>query len=227
MKDRLADDPQLKSLLLHLEEAPNIKGDIEMAIPAEPQGEVVTQAVNDCLIQTYASKYETPKNDREAIESLIQVFKGILGNGGISSDVKDGIGEYFRILSNRHLPAFEWLLEAFHVASKKEDQKRNFPYVVGMIRYWMKYGFGHIPSQEEEEVVGFFEDTTGTEVTPKTRMLIQNLMGTYGSIKVAIMIANLSGNQDLSMLMAKLLKESMETKYPNKKGAAHHVCKEM
>ncbi|QNR70480.1 hypothetical protein IAQ67_28640 (plasmid) [Paenibacillus peoriae] len=177
---------------------------------------VVTQAVNDNLIETYAARYVTPKTDSEAIETLILVFKDILGDGSISNDVKDGIGEYFRILANRNLPAFEWLLEAFHVASKKEDHKRNFPYVVGMVRYWMKFGFGHIPAQEEEEVISYFEEVTGVGVTPRSRMLIQNLMATYGSIKVTIMISDLNVNKDISVLMAQLLKEYLDNKYPKK-----------
>jgi len=215
MKDRLADDPLLTSLLTKLKNDSNIEGEIQMTNTSMDQ-DVVTQAVNDNLIETYAARYVTPRTGSEAIESLATVFKDILGDGIVSNDVRDGIGEYFRILSNRNLPAYEWLLEAFHVASKKEDHKRNFPYVVGMIRYWMKFGFGHIPAQEEEEVINHFEEVTGAMVTPRSRMLIQNLMGTYGAIKVTIMISNLSINKDISMLMAQLLKESMDSKYPKK-----------
>ncbi|MGG1263794.1 hypothetical protein [Brevibacillus laterosporus] len=172
-----------------------------------------TQEVSDNLKDTYAARYATPKNNSEAINILSSVFAEILGNGSISFEIRDGIGEYYRILSNRELPAFEWMMEAFHVASKKDNSKRNFPYVVGMLRVWMKYGFGHVPSQEEEDIVTYFEEITSTEVTPKARLLIQNLMGTYGGIKVTIMIGQLNNNKDLSMIMAEILKNSMDEKY--------------
>lgn len=169
----------------------------------------VSEPVADNLIQTYATRYEKPSDDSEAIAQLGDIFNDLMGY--VSDDVREGIGEYYRILSNRSLPAFEWILEAMHVASKKGDQKRNFPYVVGMIRRWMKYGFGYIPSQEEEEVVDYFEEVTGMEVTTKARTVIQHLMGTYGAIKVTRMIGSLSKDRDY--YMACILKQLLEEKY--------------
>lgn len=175
----------------------------------------VTEAVADNLTETYSSRYVKPSSDAAAIAELARIFQDLMGE--CSVEVKDGIGEYYRILTNRQLPAFEWMLEAFHVASKKEDHKRNFRYVIGMIRQWMKYGFGHIPSQEEEEVVGYFEEVTGTEVTPQARLVLQNLMGTYGAIKVTMMIGRLEKESDMSMLMAQILKDTLEERYPEMK----------
>lgn len=210
-KNMLGDNPALAAILMKAAEG--IKDNS------------VSDSVADNLMQTYSARYVKPDNDAEAIVRLGDIFKDLMGH--ISIEIRDGIGEYYRILSNRGLPAYEWLLEAFHVASKKEDHKRNFPYVVGMIRCWMKYGFGHIPSQEEEEVVSYFEEVTGTEVTPQARLVIQYLMGTYGAIKVTRMIGSLERDRDLSYLMVQVLKHSLEEKFPDVKEKALHVHENM
>jgi hypothetical protein len=201
MLNRLGDNPQLSALLQQVTTvaAPNIPMNTKVA---------------EILVDTYAIRYVKPSTDLSAIHNLADTFKALMGH--CTTEIQDGIGEYYRILTNRELPAFEWLLEAFHVASKKDDRKRNFPYVVGMIRCWMKYGFGHIPSQEEDEVISYFEEVTGTEVTPQTRLLIQNLMGTYGAIKVTRMVGGLERGRDISFLMAYVLKGSLEEKFPVK-----------
>lgn len=171
----------------------------------------VTDAVTDNLTATYANRYTKPASDEEAIEELARIFQTLMGE--CPDEVKDGIGEYYRILTNRHLPAFEWMAEAFHVVSKKEEQKRNFRYVVGMLRSWMKYGFGYIPSQEEAELVSYFEEVTGTETSTQARLMLQHLMGVYGVIKVTRMIGYLEKEADHSYIMAQALKTLLEEKF--------------
>jgi hypothetical protein len=207
MKNMLGDNPKLAEALLKAAES----------IKDTP----VTESVVGNLTETYASRYIKPDSDAAAIAALGDIFRDLMGH--VTVEIRDGIGEYYRILSNRGLPAYEWLLEAFHVASKKEDHKRNFPYVVGMIRCWMKYGFGHIPSQEEEEVVSYFEEVIGKEVTPQARLIIQHLMGVYGAIKVTRMIGYLERDQDRSILMAQALRHLLEEKFPDVKEKSLNV----
>lgn len=199
MLNKLGDNPQLASLLQSVS---------TVAATSNP----LNESVSANLVEVYAGRYVKPDNDVAAITSLGTAFKDLMGYCTV--EVRDGIGEYYRILSNRQLPAFEWILEAFHVASKKDDHKRNFPYIVGMLRQWMKYGFGHIPSQEEEEVVSYFEEVTGSPVSPQTRLILQNLMGNYGAIKVTRMVGGLERDHDLSFLIAQVLKGSLEEKFP-------------
>lgn len=202
-KNLLGDNPRLAELLAQVQ-------------TTEAAANPVTDEVRENLVATYSTRYKKPTGDVAAINSLGDIFKTLMGF--CSVEIRDGIGEYYRILANRGLPSYEWILEAMHVASKKDDNKRNFPYVVGMLRMWMKFGFGHIPSQEEEEVVNYFEEVTGTEVTPQTRLLLQNLMGTYGAIKVTRMIGSLERDRDLSYLMAQVLKGTLEEKFPTARG---------
>lgn len=170
---------------------------------------------NDQIIsmsQYYTSKYGTPKDDNDAIYKLVSIYKDLFGDIP-TQEVKEGIGEYFRILTNRELPAYLWILESLHVTSKKDKSKRNFPYCVGMLRTWMKYGFGHIPNQEEEELAEYFHEVTGFDVSFKARRVLQTLMGKYGLIKVTRMINELKDETDKSLLLMLQLQSMMDEKF--------------
>lgn len=164
------------------------------------------------MLQYYNKKYGTPVDDNDAINKLITIYKDLFGEVP-SEQVKEGIAEYYRILTNRDLPAYLWILEALHVTSKKDKEKRNFPYCVGMLRTWMKYGFGHIPNQEEDELVEYFEEVTGYEVSYNARRVLQNLMGKYGLIKVTRTINELKDDTDKSLILMLQLQAIMEEKY--------------
>lgn len=169
------------------------------------------------LIEHYAEKYGTPANDEEAIKQLCIIYRELMNVVVMSKDVSDGIGEYYRLINHRDLPAFEWILEAIHVTSKKSQEKRNFKYIVGMLRQWLKYGFGHIPNSEEAEVIDYFEEVIGTGISAEARSVIENLMGRYGAIKVTRMIGSLdSSDLDISLVKANTLKNLIERKYSSK-----------
>lgn len=162
--------------------------------------------------QYYTNRYGTPSNDNDAIEKLIQIYKDLFHETP-STEVQEGIGEYYRIISGRDLPAYSWLLESLHVTSKKDKGKRNFPYAVGMLRTWLKYGFGHIPNQEEDELIEYFTEVTGYECSLKARRVLQTLMGKYGLIKVTKMINELKNDGDMSLIMMLKLSSIMDDKY--------------
>lgn len=168
----------------------------------------------EVLNDYYVKRYGKPKDDDEAVQMLCKIFKELMGYNFLTQEVQDGIAEYYKILKTRELPAFEWMIEAFHAASRKSPEKRNFPYVIGMLRTWMKYGFGHVPSQEEEDVIDYLEEVIRQPVSPDARHIIQHLMGTYGAIKVTRMIAALDkGDIDISKVVAETIKEALQNKY--------------
>lgn len=177
----------------------------------------MTDAQITNMEEYYAKRYGVPENDKDAIEKLYNIYADLFKDTP-NSDIKEGIAEYYRILINRDLPAYTWLLEALHITSKKSTDKRNFSYIVGMLRTWMKHGFGYIPNQEEEEIVEYFEQVTGHEVTPKSRKLLQNLMGRFGCVKVTIMINKLKNNEDMSLLFMLKLRELCEENLEEKQG---------
>ncbi|WP_027417064.1 hypothetical protein [Aneurinibacillus terranovensis] len=168
----------------------------------------------------YIRRYGKPANDNEAIELLADIFKELMDSQTVTMEIKDGIADYYHILLNRDVPAFEWMVEAFHVTSKKDSHKRNFPYVCGMLRQWLKHGYGHIPSQEEEDIINYFEEVSGEETTMEARWLIKKYMATYGAIKVTRMIGSLHKSNDVSYIMALVLGELLQIKFgdtmPNK-----------
>lgn len=159
----------------------------------------------------YEKRYGKPINDNDAIKKLITIYDDLFGEPATQT-VRDAIAEYYRIISSRDLPAYEWILEALHVTSKKDKEKRNFPYCVGMLRSWLKYGFGHIPNQEEDEIVEYFEEITGCEMTLQARRVLQNLMGKYGAIKVTRMLNELK-DQDKAYMLMLYLQKIMDNKY--------------
>ncbi|MGG3801230.1 hypothetical protein [Metabacillus fastidiosus] len=70
-----------------------------------------------------------------------------------------------------------------------------------MLKNWIKYGFGHMPNQEEDEIVTYFEEVTGFEITYKARRVLQTLIGKYGVIKVTRMINELKADTDKSLIL--------------------------
>ena len=179
--------------------------------------QVAQKHTQSTLIEHYADKYGKPNNDEEAIKQLCIIYRVLMNVVVLSKDVSDGIGEYYRLINHRGLPAFEWILESIHVTSKKSQEKRNFKYIVGMLRQWLKYGFGHIPNAEETEVMEYFEEVIGTSVSTEARGVIENLMGRYGAIKVTRMIGSLNSDDlDVSLVKANTLKNLIESKYPDR-----------
>lgn len=125
------------------------------------------------------------------IGELTNLFRKSCDLKNITKEEQDAIGEYYRMLENRGLPAYHWMSEIFSIISKKEKSKKNIRYAIGMIRAWSKFGFGHIPSQEEKDLVEYFEEITGMEATPEIIAKIKKSLGEYGIVKVTRMIGRI------------------------------------
>lgn len=141
---------------------------------------------------------EAPDNP---IEALYTLFMDKMESNRITSQEKEGIGEYYRIIESRGLPAYQWMVEAINVLGKKDRQKRNIRYLVGIIRGWLKFGFGHLPSQEERDVVDFFEDVIGQEASQEAIHMIKQAMGKYGVVKLTRAIAKVETDKGLYMMV--------------------------
>lgn len=174
------------------------------------KGQSATALLHDHCVNTYGQ----PRTDEESINILSTIFKERMDLVELTPDIKEGIKDYYLIIKHRNLPAFDWLLEAIYITSKKGAEKKNLSYVVGMIRQWLKYGFGHIPNSEEGEVLDFFDEVVGSQASHKAINLIENLLGRYGAIKVTRMIGKLNVEEiDISLIMATMLKDTVEDKY--------------
>ena len=157
----------------------------------------------------YYKKHGKPESSGDALNKLYDVYIELFKLDRLDSDTKEGIAEYHRILSARGLPAYEWILEAIHVTSKKDSTKRNFGYIVGMLRQWMVNGFGYIPTTEENEVIDYFEEILGDKVSLQARQVIQRLMGEHGAVKLARKIGSIQ-NQGADYLLATHLEHLLE-----------------
>lgn len=167
----------------------------------------VTKTTEEQFRESYGEVPDLP------IPFLVDMFKQRVGVDPTQDD-KEAIGEYYRIIESRGLPAYYWMCEVLHVLSKKTVKKRTMRYACGMIRQWLVYGFGHIPTSEEADILDFFAEVVEQEVSQTAGHIIQELMGRYGVVKVARGIADVKDYKgDKSTLAAALLQVLMGQKF--------------
>lgn len=165
------------------------------------------------VVAEYNKKYGEPKSEMMELQNLEEIFMSIMGFHFLHDDVIDGIKENHRVLSDRNLPAYEWMVEAMHITSKKGRDKRSFGYVVGILRSWMTKGFGYIPNQEEDDIAEIFNEVTGMDMSESARHLLHTLMGRYGVIKITRAIAKMEREADFSLLLMSTIEDQMEDMY--------------
>lgn len=168
------------------------------------------------LKQTYDEKYGLqPRNDFESIRKLHSIYSKVMGIEVISQEEKDGIGEYYRKIQKRNQPAYYWILDAIHITSRKSKERRIFRYMIKILKNWMNYGYGYVPSEEEAEITSYFEDVVGTSIPSDIRYIIGELMSSYGAVTVTRMIGELkdySTPYAYMSLLRRLLEEREEEK---------------
>lgn len=168
------------------------------------------------LIDYYNKLYpkkKTFKSVNEEIDLLVEVYNEKMGY--INEEVKEGIAEVYRELSAKGNPAFYWIIEAIFRTYKKRNEKRTFSYIVGTIRNWTLYGFGNTSTGEEGELIDYFKETTGIELSVESRNLLINLLSKYGIIKVMKNIPSLK-EKDVSIVIMKLFEQYLKEQYePN------------
>jgi hypothetical protein len=166
----------------------------------------------DSLKEHYDTLYgEEPLTDKEVIERLDNVFHKVMHSANLS-DLKQRIAEQYRWLKSQGVPAYYWMLEAFHVTSKKKYGKRTFNYAVGMLRNWLRYGFGYMPTQEENELVEYLEEMIDMELSYESKRLLKQYMSHFGTIKVTRMIGTIS-KKDISYAVTLLLGDLLQQKF--------------
>lgn len=158
-------------------------------------------------------EYGNPETDNQAIIALTKMFSDLYGKHVLTTMVEQGIEEQYFLIKARGLPAYSWMAQAFHIVSKKKGEKRTFRYIVGMLRQWLKWGYGHLPSDEEEEIVDYFEEVTEEPISMEARDIIKRLMGEYGAIKVTRTIGDFRSGSNKSKHFAMILERILEEKY--------------
>jgi hypothetical protein len=166
---------------------------------------------------------EPPKSDADCIGELCRIFQEVMRHQFLTYQLREGIAEQYRLLKSDGIEAYYWMIEAFHVTSKKNLDKRHFKYVVGMLRNWKRYGFGYMPTQEESELVEYLEEELGIDLSTESRRLLKNYIIAYGSIKTTRMIGELQNN-DTSYPMTVFLGELLKNKFGSRvlKDEEHH-----
>lgn len=161
------------------------------------------------MSNTHRDSYK-PTNTVEELSIIKEIYVERI-NSNASTGELEALEEYYRLVQQKELDAFEWLVEALYVVSKKDNSKRNVPYLAGMIRKWLVYGFGYIPTKEEEVLVGFIEQDFGVKMSYHSRTILQNLMATYGVIELTRAISK-SDDLDVATFILQAIGERLEGK---------------
>lgn len=179
-------------------------------LEALEKSKIELKEVQDLTTRNLTERYGTPESDTDAIYNIINSFDAMVKPSSV--DDREALEEYYRIIMNRNLPAYQWIMEAIHVVSKKGDEKRNVNYIIGMLRSWLKNGFGNIPSTEQDEITAFIQETIGCHLSGDARQVLQGLLGTYGSNKIAFNTHKLKG-VDYSYVMMLSLRDILSKEY--------------
>lgn len=150
------------------------------------------------------------------IQALEHTYHQKMGN--CDTNEREAIGEYYRMIEARRLPAYEWMMEAIHVTGKKEEGKRNINYMIGIIRKWLTHGFGYIPSMEEELIVGYIEEDYGVTLNSKARADLLSMLGKYGVVRLTREVSKV--DIDLSEAIITALESRLDN---SEKGGGSHA----
>ncbi|MDH6674265.1 hypothetical protein M2277_004957 [Paenibacillus sp. LBL] len=181
----------------------------------------------------YDNKYGRPNDEGQEIDILTKVYRRFFPRMTIAEG--EGIAEYYRSLKAKGLPAYLWMQEAIHVLSKKHRNKQSFRYFVGILRHWTLYGFGHIQSEEEDDIIEYFMECSklnSEEVSAHSRSRLRNILGSYGVVTLSKILNEVS-NMDKSRIFVDLIETIANTDYEtsyqkrqNKINSGHEVIEE-
>lgn len=172
----------------------------------------------ELLKKTYDLKHGVqPSSDYESIRVLHSLYSSMI-DPVMSQEEKDGIGHYYRSIKGRNEPAYYWILDAIYIVSRKSNTKKKFGYFVSILKNWMKYGYGYIPSDELSEIISYFEETTNTEVPDQMRKSFNELLSTFGAVGVTRMVGSLR-DYDPAHAFFLLLKEVLSERYSHGKSS--------
>lgn len=166
------------------------------------------------LQRHYERLHGVPIGDYDAVEKLTDAYSQLF-KVEIDQHLRDGIAQQYRWLQSKGIPAYLWMLEAFHSTIRKVPSKQNFGYVVGTLRNWQKNGFGTMPATEIDDVIDFFEEVIGKMPSNQATILLRQLMASYGSVRVTRGISELQKSSDMSKLYVHVLSGILRDKFPD------------
>lgn len=161
----------------------------------------------------YDNKYGRPNDDGQEVDILTKVYRRFFPRMTIAEG--EGIAEYYRSLKAKGFPAYLWMQEAIHVLSKKHRSKQSFRYFVGILRHWTLYGFGHIQSEEEDDIIEYFMECSrlnSEEVSAQSRSRLRNILGNYGVVTLSKILNEVS-NMDKSKIFVDVIESIAESDY--------------
>jgi len=166
-------------------------------------------------------KKEIIENDDIHEKNIAKLFKYYRNkiNHYMQTNEQEGITEMYYWLNTRQVDSCKYIMAAIDIFSRKGDNiKTNFGYLVTIVRNWITYGFGYMPTKEEQVVSDMFEEVLKIKMSPMAKAKIIALISEYGMSKVLFLLGeqykNITLNEeDISMLYMEKFSKIINEKY--------------
>jgi len=152
------------------------------------------------------------------IAKLFKYYRSKI-NHYMQTNEQEGITEMYYWLNTRQVDSCKYIMAAIDIFSRKGDNiKTNFGYLVTIVRNWITYGFGYMPTKEEQVVSDMFEEVLKIKMSPMAKAKLVILISEYGMSKVLFFLGeqykNISLNEeDISMLYMEKFTKLINEKY--------------
>lgn len=164
------------------------------------------------LRETYDKKYgEKPDSEFESLCKIHGIYGHVMGLDVTKGEIEE-LNRIYKTISGTGSPAYYWIIEAIHIASRRSEVKDKFDYIIGTLRKWLNNGYGYMPSSEEAEIIDYFEEVVGEDMPDSHKYLVADLMNGYGSVAVTRAIGSLSQHSK-SYAFLTLLRDILQDRY--------------
>jgi len=166
---------------------------------------------NFCSVNLKKYNFDLVDNaDKKDAEEIIKEYSSRICEPSI--DEAEVLLEQYNVLKARKLPAKDWITRTISELSKKDYSKQSVQYLIGIIRNRMNYGWGTLKSAEEQLIIQKLESMLGQQNAMDLSEKIYELMGSYGSTRIAFAIHKINVGE----VITKALKEELVKQFPQK-----------
>lgn len=158
-----------------------------------------------------------PKTDNYFIKEIIDYYRKKITNH-IQPHEEKSLQELYYWLKQRNIDSFTYLHDAIEVFSRKDsDKKTTFGYLVNIVRNWAIYGYGYMPTREDQMAIDLFEELTKTRLSVNAKNKFITLISRYGLSKIIYLLGRESEHiniqDDISLLYVSQFEKILDTKY--------------
>jgi hypothetical protein len=151
--------------------------------------------------------------DEERIKYIIEQYRKKITNYIQPNDEK-GLHEIYNWLKTRNVDANKYIIDAIDIFSRKDQEvKKNIGYLINIIRNWVSYGYGYMPTKEDNLICDLFEKSLNVKLSYVAKNKLINLLSDHGLINLSFLIGreltNIQ-NVDMSIIYVTKLEKLIE-----------------